>query len=208
MRRVYFIDHYDSFSFNLLDWAKQALPSCELVRVVFDDPISMRQVLDVDAPLIISPGPNHPKDVTQTLELVGKKLGHVPIFGICLGHQILAYVNGMRIKKSSLTFHGSKRKVHFKNSSGVFSSMEGTYEFATYNSLCVDGSSSTRGVVAVNDNNEIEALEFNFGKFAAIGVQFHPESFLSRNKKDLQAIWKSMVDDFYSVNRLSTDRKI
>ena len=197
MKKVYFIDHYDSFSFNLMDWLSEALPSYELVRVVFDDAKSMAQLIDYDAPLIISPGPKHPKDVAQTLSLVEKKMGLVPILGVCLGHQILAYIRGYEIVKSGLTFHGSSRLVNFKESKGVFSYMRGDYYFASYNSLCVSLPAASSEVVAINQNNEVEAIEIKEGKYPSIGVQFHPESFLSHNKKDLQNVWKSIVDDFY-----------
>ena len=197
MKKVYFIDHYDSFSFNLMDWLSEALPSYELVRVVFDDAKSMAKLIEYDAPLIISPGPKHPKDVAQTLSLIKKKIGLVPIFGVCLGHQILGYIRGYEIVKSSLTFHGSSRLVHFKESEGVFSHMTGEYSFASYNSLCVSLPADSSEVVAINQHNEVEALEIKTGKYPAIGVQFHPESFLSKDKKDLQKVWKSIVDDFY-----------
>lgn len=198
MKKVYFIDHYDSFSFNLMDWLSEALPSYDLVRVVFDDAESMSKLIDCNAPLIISPGPKHPKDVTQTLSVVRKKMGLVPIFGVCLGHQILAYLRGYKIVQSELTFHGSSRLVNFKSSDGVFSKLSGDYYFASYNSLCVSLPISSSEIVAVNRNNEVEALEISVGKYPAIGVQFHPESFLSENKKDLQEVWKSIVDGFYS----------
>ena len=120
MKKVYFIDHYDSFSFNLMDWIAESLPGYELVRVVFDDLDKMNQLLELDSPLIISPGPNHPKDVKPTLDLVSKKVGNVPILGVCLGHQILAYINGYEIVKSRNPFHGSKRKIEFISSREFF----------------------------------------------------------------------------------------
>ena len=198
MKKVYFIDHYDSFSFNLIDWLAEALPAYELVRVVFDDDDAMGQLLETHAPLIISPGPKHPKDVQATLDLVAKKLGAVPIFGVCLGHQILCYLKGLDIVKSEMTFHGSSRRVQFLKSEGAFGSLEGFSNYASYNSLCAKSANNLSQIAAVNSMQEIEAIEFNDGVYPAIGVQFHPESFLSENKKDLQNIWKSLVDDFYS----------
>ena len=198
MKKVYLIDHYDSFSFNLLNWMADATPDCELVRVAYDDEDLMSKILFSNSPLIISPGPNHPKDVEPTLKLISKKIGKVPIFGVCLGMQILAYLNNGKIVKSIAPFHGSKRKVVFERSDGFFAGLEGDFYFASYNSLCVEIASKYATSIAKNENNELEAIEFLHYEQPAIGVQFHPESFLSSNKKDLQEAWKSVVDRYYS----------
>ena len=88
--RVVFIDHYDSFSFNVIDWLVGSDCQVEVDYVAFDDQAKMRQLLEAPRPLVLSHGPKRPEDAVPTLHLTQNLLGKVPILGICLGHQLLA----------------------------------------------------------------------------------------------------------------------
>ena len=194
---VLFIDHYDSFSFNLIDWLQEALPDSNIIRVPHDDVVAVTKELSTPKPIILSPGPKSPEEVEMSLRVARDFLGQVPILGVCLGHQILGTILGGRIVRSVAPFHGSSRKIVSKSESKVFFGKP--MSVATYNSLVVDrGSVDEKFVAAENMFGEIEALEFMEGVFPAVGLQFHPESFLSENTKCLGKYWYKQVSSFYA----------
>ena len=194
---VLFIDHYDSFSFNLIDWLQEALPESQIIRVPHDDLQAISKELSTKKPIVLSPGPKSPDEVDLSLRITHDFLGHVPILGVCLGHQILGRILGGKIVRSVAPFHGSRRKIVSKSESKVFFGKP--MSVATYNSLVVDrGSVDERFVAAENMFGEIEAIEFLEGAFPAVGLQFHPESFLSENTKCLGKYWHNQVQRFYA----------
>lgn len=190
-KKIYFIDHYDSFSWNVVDWLRGDGTEVEIVPVDFDDPEGMRRVLQEPAALVISPGPRNPLEATPTIHLVETLLGRVPILGICLGHQILGHVAGLSVSRAAAPFHGSSFAVILNGVSPLFSGMPPVFTAATYNSLIVSGEvPSGWRVDAVNEADEIQALSRTVpGEQPAFGVQFHPESFLTSHKDILRRNW-------------------
>ncbi|SME87726.1 aminodeoxychorismate/anthranilate synthase component II [Pseudobacteriovorax antillogorgiicola] len=193
---VLFIDHYDSFSFNLLDWLQRGSHKLDLIRVPFD---RMNEFdLSQRKPLVLSPGPKSPRDVLQSLSLTADMMGKAPILGVCLGHQILGAVLGSRTIQAKSPFHGSRRDVHVSKGSQLFP-LGGLLSVATYNSLVLDQSMlKEHWITGVNDWGEVEILEYWDDDYPAVGVQFHPESFLSEGMEPLLQFWLRQCQQFYS----------
>ncbi len=186
------IDHYDSFTFNVIDWLERD-PDVTVRRVACDDERGLAALAVERLPLVLSPGPRRPEDAPQTLALVQKLLGKTPILGVCLGHQQLAHLAGAKIVPGKAPFHGSTRLVRPLVTEGLFAgvSPEG-FQAATYNSLVVQESSLPLPwrVLARCDQGEVQAMVRDVaGDAAAFGIQFHPESFLSENATLLRANW-------------------
>ena len=92
---IAFIDHYDSFSFNVLDWLECASRGKIAVKkIVAKDEASLARLKYSPIPIVISPGPGRPGDYPRTLDLIKNVMDQVPILGVCLGHQMLREIAG------------------------------------------------------------------------------------------------------------------
>src|SRR5688572_30515727 len=99
--RVALIDHYDSFTFNVLDWLAAGTPPLDVRYVAGDDAAALAALASAPCPLVLSPGPRAPADAPATLSLLQALLGKVPILGVCLGHQMLAHAAGAAVVRGS-----------------------------------------------------------------------------------------------------------
>jgi anthranilate synthase/aminodeoxychorismate synthase-like glutamine amidotransferase len=210
---MYFIDHYDSFSHNVIDWLSAGDSDIQVHHLQYDDKSSLKQFDDRPLPLVLSPGPRHPNDAATTLDLVRSFLGKVPILGVCLGHQILGVVGGFSITKASHPFHGSTQDITITNPGILFAGVPSRFKAATYNSLVVkqDPHKKTSfewDINAVNQHGEIQALTWlKSNAEPAFGVQFHPESFLTEEKLKLRQNWLSVVERF-NASKESSQSKV
>ena len=159
--KALFIDHYDSFSFNVIDLLER-VGGISIVHCYFDK-IEKNIFEDFDF-IVLSPGPKHPKDAIQTIELVRDCIEKKPILGICLGHQILSYLDGQVISRVDNPHHGSTKSINIDPSSALFESISAPLNVATYNSLCVKKSEwkkSEFDVIAWSSCGDVEAIERN-----------------------------------------------
>lgn len=191
--KLVFIDHYDSFSANLQAWLLSSPLPIELEVVAFDNAHAMQAVGASQDPLVLSPGPNSPHDAAATLALVQKKLGKVPIFGVCLGHQILGLCAGGSIVRCKQARHGEVHRVCYADRTGQFAGMAAWGRMPSYNSLVVGEENRFKAdwyVTARSAAGEIWGLEYRPVHGAwAFGVQFHPESFLAEGSELLRDNW-------------------
>jgi anthranilate synthase/aminodeoxychorismate synthase-like glutamine amidotransferase len=195
--RIALIDHYDSFTYNVLDWLASGPEGLEVACVAYDDARSMAVLAAEPVPLVLSPGPKRPEDAEPTVALVRRLLGRVPIFGVCLGHQILAHVSGATIVRSRDPHHGTTRTITPRAPvAPLFAGMPPSFAAATYNSLVVDPATLAPGwrQTAVCDRGECQGLAYEpAGSAPAYGVQFHPESYLSEHAALLRRALASVL---------------
>jgi anthranilate synthase/aminodeoxychorismate synthase-like glutamine amidotransferase len=172
------IDNYDSFTYNLAQYFGEL--GCELL-VKRNDEISLDEIGAL-APehICISPGPCTPREAGISKDLVLRFGVRVPMLGVCLGHQCIAEAYGGRIVRASSLMHGKSSTV-IHNGSGLFTGLPMPFEAGRYHSLVVERTSFPRclEIIAESDDGEIMALRHR--EFPMYGVQFHPESVLTRD---------------------------
>ena len=173
--KIVLVDSYDSFTHNLVQ-AFRALGS--RVQVVHSDRIDPEDLLAL-APdlLVLGPGPGRPEDSGCLVESVRACAGHVPMLGVCLGHQAMGLAFGGRVIRHTVV-HGHATAVHH-DSTGVFAGIAPAAPMTRYHSLVVDPSDlpSELRVTAWSDDGAI--LGMSHRQHPIHGIQFHPESVLS-----------------------------
>jgi anthranilate synthase/aminodeoxychorismate synthase-like glutamine amidotransferase len=174
--RLLLIDNYDSFTYNLVQ-AFEVLGA--EVRVHRNDALSLREALDTrPTHLCISPGPGTPRESGISRELIRACSGHIPVLGVCLGHQAIVEVFGGEVTRASRPMHG-KTSVLRHDGNGLFAGLPEACVVGRYHSLiAVPGRlPDSLEVTASTEDGEIMAVRHR--RHATEGVQFHPESILT-----------------------------
>ena len=200
MRPLLFIDHYDSFSSNLVDWL-ETKSTFKVKRVFSDDINGLFHARSLNIPVVLSPGPKAPTDAVNTINFVKDVLGKRPVLGVCLGHQILGHVLGWKVIRCEEPSHGDQLKILRLDGSVLLEGVSDVFEAATYNSLVLSPDNIPLGckVTAVSRYDEVQAFEKIMAGGASIfGVQFHPESFLSEGVSSILEGFCRAVDSWQS----------
>jgi len=189
---ILMIDNYDSFTWNLVQYLGELR---ETPRVVRNDEITVEEALALqpDA-IVISPGPGRPDDAGISKDLIRRAAGTVPILGVCLGHQCIGEVFGGSIVRAERLVHG-KTSAIIHTGRGIFLDVDNPFAATRYHSLLVarDGLPDSLSVVAWTPENEIMAIRHK--EHETWGVQFHPESILTANGKELLRNFLRLVPD-------------
>jgi anthranilate synthase component 2 len=174
--RLLVIDNYDSFTWNLV----QLFSGFDLEVIVRrNDAISLSGIAQLQPRWIcISPGPRNPAHAGISRAVVARFCRRIPILGVCLGMQAINEVFGGRTVRSPVPVHG-KRHAVFHDGTGVFAGLPSPFQAARYHSLCVKIRSPHLLPCAHTEDGVIMGLR-HFS-MPVVGVQFHPESFLSEH---------------------------
>ncbi|MDO8692179.1 MAG: aminodeoxychorismate/anthranilate synthase component II [Dehalococcoidia bacterium] len=176
------IDNYDSFTYNLYQYLAELGQEVKVVRnnrISLDDIEALRPER-----IVLSPGPGGPKEAGVCVETIRRFAGRLPILGVCLGHQCIGHAYGGVVERAGELVHGKVSLIHH-DGSGVFSGLENPFEAVRYHSLAVrrDGLPDCLEVSAWTDKGIIMGLRHRTHLLE--GVQFHPESIMTRQGKDL-----------------------
>lgn len=183
------IDNYDSFTYNIVQYLGelgQELPLAAEVQVFRNDQISLEDIrqLKPDA-VVISPGPGRPEDAGISLELIRELGSNLPILGVCLGHQSIGQVFGGNIISAPELMHGKTSPIHHTGV-GVFENLENPLTATRYHSLVIERETcpdSLEITAWVEDGTIMGVRHRDYPHIQ--GVQFHPESVLTQNGKQL-----------------------
>ncbi len=178
------IDNYDSFTYNLVQYFGELGAEVTVKR---NDEISLREIETLRPDRIcISPGPGRPENAGICPELVRELGRDIPILGVCLGHQCIAQVFEGEIVRADRLMHGKTSIIHHTNR-GIFQNLPQPLEATRYHSLVVKPGTFPESleITATSDDGEIMGLQHR--EFPLHGVQFHPESILTAEGKNLLA---------------------
>jgi anthranilate synthase/aminodeoxychorismate synthase-like glutamine amidotransferase len=168
------IDNYDSFTFNIYDYLMKFAD----IRVFRNtDKLEALKTLDLQG-LVISPGPSHPASSLLSLDAITYFKGKVPILGICLGMQAIAYEAGNTVRRAKRIMHGKVDNI--RNYGGLLLKGLGeTFPAVRYHSLVVENNNNFHVCAVSESDGEIMAIEN--ADLKLFGFQFHPESYATEN---------------------------
>ena len=177
MKHVLLIDNYDSFTYNLYQAFTQLGAR---VTVFYNDAITLHQAgLLLPTHLVVSPGPGTPEDAGISYEMILQFHKKIPILGVCLGHQCLGYAFGAKVGNAPVLMHG-KTSMILHDGSGIFAGIPNPFEATRYHSLIVEEEKlpASLHISAHTPAGEIMGLRVKGSKTE--GVQFHPESYMTK----------------------------
>jgi anthranilate synthase component 2 len=171
------IDNYDSFTYNLVQYLGTLGATVEVYR---NDALTA-DALAAKSPegLLISPGPGEPRDAGISEAAIRKLAGRVPVLGVCLGHQALAEVYGGKVVRAQRLMHGKTSPILHRGR-GLFAGLDNPFEATRYHSLIVERESLPTALELVAWTPEGEIMGLKHREHETWGVQFHPESVLTR----------------------------
>ncbi len=176
------IDNYDSFTYNLVQYLQELGSEVEVYR---NDAITVEGI-EAQRPgaIVISPGPKTPDDAGITLAVVRAFSGRLPILGVCLGHQAIGQAFGGRVVRAPTLMHGKTSRIEHDGRT-IFLDLPNPFEATRYHSLVVDPGRvpADLEVSATAAGGVIMGLRHR--RHPTEGVQFHPESVLTGEGKNL-----------------------
>lgn len=179
---ILMIDNYDSFTYNLVHYLGEL---GEKVVVFRNNKIELKDVGKLNPEMVVvSPGPCTPTEAGISVDLIKEFAGRMPILGVCLGHQAVGYAFGARIVRAERLLHGKTSQIHHDGKT-IYEGLPDPFEATRYHSLLVEKETlpDEFEITAWTDEGEIMGIRHR--EHLIEGVQFHPESILTKNGKDL-----------------------
>lgn len=180
---ILLIDNYDSFSYNLYQLIGEIEPDIKIIR---NDEMTVDEIkmLSPDR-IILSPGPGRPEDagvIVETAKTLGKD---IPILGVCLGHQAICAAFGATVTYAKELMHGKQSEVKFDADCPLFKGCPEVAPVARYHSLAADADTIPEclKITAFTTDGEVMAVQHR--KYPIYGVQFHPESIMTPDGKQM-----------------------
>lgn len=176
------IDNYDSFTYNLVQYLGEMGADLRVVRnraVTLDEIEAMRP-----EKILISPGPCTPNEAGISVPTIQRFGATIPIFGVCLGHQSIGAALGGVVKRAKRVMHG-KTSIVTHDGAGVFEGLPNPLQVIRYHSLVIERETLPDCLQITAESEDGEIMGVRHKDWPLEGVQFHPESILTQNGKDL-----------------------
>lgn len=179
---ILLIDNYDSFVYNLAQFLGELGAKILVKR---NDKIGIKEINKLKpSSIIISPGPGTPKEAGICPTIVSYFAGKIPILGVCLGHQTVAMVFGGKVIRANRVVHGKASKIYHEGET-IFRGIENPFYATRYHSLIVERKSLPDCLKLTAWTEDGIIMGIRHKKFNAEGIQFHPESILTKKGKDI-----------------------
>ena len=180
---ILLIDNYDSFSYNLYQYVGEINPD---IRVIRNDEMTVEQIRELKpSHIILSPGPGRPENAGIIIEAARELGPDIPILGVCLGHQAICAAYGATVTYAKRLMHGKQSVAKLDTECPLFRGCPEKTPVARYHSLAADPDTIPEElkVTAVTEDGEVMAVKHR--DYPIYGVQFHPESILTPNGKQI-----------------------
>ena len=179
---ILMIDNYDSFTYNLVQYFGELGADLKVYR---NDALSLKQIEGMHPErIVISPGPGGPQDAGISVDLIKHFAGKIPILGVCLGHQCIGAAYGGKIVRAKKLMHGKTSMIKH-NGKDLFKGIQNPFEATRYHSLVIDRKTIPEYLVITAESDDKEIMGVKHTKYPLWGVQFHPESILTKEGKKI-----------------------
>jgi len=192
------IDNYDSFTYNLVQYFGE-LGAEPVVKRNDEITIAEIEALKPEA-VVISPGPCTPKEAGISNDVIAQLGPKLPVLGVCLGHQCIGHVYGGNVVRAGRLMHGKTSPI-LHDSTGVFADLPSPFDATRYHSLIIDPPSMPDVLVVNAQTAEGEIMGVRHKEYPIHGVQFHPESILTRHGKELLKNFLGIARDYHAQKK-------
>ncbi|MCD6375942.1 MAG: aminodeoxychorismate/anthranilate synthase component II [Caldisericaceae bacterium] len=185
-----FIDNYDSFTYNLVDYFGQLTQNLKVFR---NDAITLDEIRALQpSGIVLSPGPGTPDESGVCLEVIEKLSPEISVLGICLGHQAIGQVFGAKIVRAQEPVHGKVSKI-YHDGDPLFTGIYSPFPATRYHSLIIDPETLPEEfkTIAYTEDGIIMAIRHSY--LSVVGIQFHPESILTRDGLKMLKNWFTSI---------------
>ncbi len=171
------IDNYDSFTYNLVQQMGEIGADLHVVR---NDQISLENIRKLNpSHIVVSPGPGTPDDGGVSLDVIREMGASTPILGVCLGHQCIGQAYGGVVTRADRLMHGKTSMIYHKHDP-LFNGIPSPFEATRYHSLIVEEDTIPDSLMVTAFTEDGEIMAFRHRENPVAGVQFHPESILTK----------------------------
>lgn len=179
---IVIIDNYDSFVYNLYQFIGELTTDIKVFR---NDSITLEDMegLDLEG-IVLSPGPGRPENAGICVDIVDRFKGKVPILGICLGHQAIAHSFGSMVIGCGEIVHGKVSDIRIRKNI-IFEGMEEEISVMRYHSLMVKRDTMPEELQVIAETGDGIVMAIGHNSFPIYGLQFHPESIMTRDGKKI-----------------------
>jgi len=182
------IDNYDSFTYNLVQYLGELGAEMKIIR---NDQITIEEIAAMKpGRILISPGPCSPNEAGVSCEVIKTFGSHIPIFGVCLGHQCMGQVYGGRVVRAARLMHGKTSPI-LHHGTSLLKGLPSPFDAIRYHSLLVERETLPPDLMITAETAEGEIMGLQHRTLPVHGVQFHPESILTQHGK---AILQNFLD--------------
>jgi para-aminobenzoate synthetase component II len=179
---VLVIDNYDSFTYNLVQYLGELGTDLQVHR---NDQITIQQIRDLNPErILVSPGPCSPKESGLSNDIIRTFGTHVPVFGVCLGHQCIGHTFGASVVVNYRMMHGKTSLIRH-NGQDLFEGMPNPFPATRYHSLVIQRDTIPDSLEITAETDEGEIMGVRHKNYPIWGVQFHPESILTENGRTI-----------------------